>query len=120
MTVEATADPDPRTAPGPTTAPDPTAAPAPRAAAEVDAAAEGESPAEVEQPHRPSLSPSRAADFKTCPLLYRFRSIDRLPERPGPDQVRDGRGQLRVAHPDHRAPQDGDDGGQDNPGDGQR
>ena len=34
---------------------------------------------------RPSLSPSRAADFKTCPLLYRFRSIDRLPERPTPD-----------------------------------
>ncbi len=29
-----------------------------------------------------SLSPSRASDFKTCPLLYRFRSIDRLPERP--------------------------------------
>jgi putative RecB family exonuclease len=29
-----------------------------------------------------SLSPSRAADFKTCPLLYRFRSIDRLPETP--------------------------------------
>jgi putative RecB family exonuclease len=27
-----------------------------------------------------SLSPSRAADFKTCPLLYRFRCIDRLPE----------------------------------------
>lgn len=27
-----------------------------------------------------SLSPSRASDFKTCPLLYRFRSIDRLPE----------------------------------------
>src|SRR5919206_416677 len=27
------------------------------------------------------LSPSRAADFKTCPLLYRFRTIDRLPER---------------------------------------
>jgi putative RecB family exonuclease len=41
-----------------------------------------------EQPHRPSLSPSRAADFKTCPLLYRFRSIDRLPERPSPDQAR--------------------------------
>jgi putative RecB family exonuclease len=30
----------------------------------------------------PSLSPSRAADFKTCPLLYRFRTIDRLPEAP--------------------------------------
>jgi len=27
-----------------------------------------------------SLSPSRAADFKTCPLLYRYRAIDRLPE----------------------------------------
>ncbi|MFD0559895.1 putative RecB family exonuclease [Stackebrandtia endophytica] len=27
-----------------------------------------------------SLSPSRAADFKTCPLMYRFRAIDRLPE----------------------------------------
>ena len=29
-----------------------------------------------------SLSPSRASDFKTCPLLYRFRTIDRLPESP--------------------------------------
>jgi putative RecB family exonuclease len=36
----------------------------------------------------PSLSPSRAADFKTCPLLYRFRTIDRLPERPSADQAR--------------------------------
>ncbi|HEY2670107.1 MAG TPA: PD-(D/E)XK nuclease family protein [Rugosimonospora sp.] len=43
---------------------------------------------EAPQPRRPSLSPSRAADFKTCPLLYRFRSIDRLPERPTPDQLR--------------------------------
>ena len=34
-----------------------------------------------EAPRRPSLSPSRAADFKSCPLLYRFRTIDRLPER---------------------------------------
>ncbi|MEZ5157256.1 MAG: PD-(D/E)XK nuclease family protein [Candidatus Nanopelagicales bacterium] len=30
-----------------------------------------------------ALSPSRASDFLTCPLLYRYRSIDRLPERPG-------------------------------------
>lgn len=37
---------------------------------------------------RPSLSPSRAADFKTCPLLYRFRSIDRIPEPPTADQAR--------------------------------
>ena len=29
-----------------------------------------------------SLSPSRAADFMTCPLLYRFRVVDRLPEPP--------------------------------------
>ena len=28
------------------------------------------------------MSPSRAADFMTCPLLYRFRVIDRLPEPP--------------------------------------
>ncbi|GIL30147.1 RecB family exonuclease [Actinocatenispora comari] len=37
---------------------------------------------------RGSLSPSRAADFKTCPLLYRYRTIDRLPEIPSTDQVR--------------------------------
>jgi putative RecB family exonuclease len=30
----------------------------------------------------PSLSPSRAADFLTCPLLYRFRVVDKLPEPP--------------------------------------
>jgi putative RecB family exonuclease len=35
-----------------------------------------------------SLSPSRAADFKTCPLLYRFRSIDKIPARPTRDKVR--------------------------------
>jgi putative RecB family exonuclease len=29
-----------------------------------------------------SLSPSRAGDFMTCPLLYRLRVIDRLPEPP--------------------------------------
>jgi putative RecB family exonuclease len=43
---------------------------------------------EPDRPAYPSLSPSRAADFKTCPLLYRFRAIDRLPERPSPDQAR--------------------------------
>ncbi|WP_235561939.1 PD-(D/E)XK nuclease family protein [Marmoricola sp. Leaf446] len=35
-----------------------------------------------------SLSPSRAADFRTCPLLYRFRTVDRLPEAPSPEAVR--------------------------------
>ena len=34
------------------------------------------------------MSPSRASDFKQCPLLYRFRAIDRLPEKPGQAQVR--------------------------------
>lgn len=39
--------------------------------------------------HRgPALSPSRAADFKQCPLLYRFRAIDRLPEPSTPAQLR--------------------------------
>ncbi|HEV2783383.1 MAG TPA: RecB family exonuclease [Actinophytocola sp.] len=43
---------------------------------------------EVPEPRRPALSPSRASDFKHCPLLYRFRAIDRLPETPSPAQVR--------------------------------
>lgn len=33
---------------------------------------------------RIALSPSRAKDFLQCPLLYRLRSIDRLPEPPSP------------------------------------
>ncbi|WP_219106980.1 PD-(D/E)XK nuclease family protein [Austwickia sp. TVS 96-490-7B] len=28
----------------------------------------------------PALSPSRASDFMQCPLLYRFRVVDKLPE----------------------------------------
>ncbi len=35
-----------------------------------------------------ALSPSRASDFTTCPLLYRFRTIDRLPEEPTPAMAR--------------------------------
>ena len=35
-----------------------------------------------------SLSPSRAGDFLACPLLYRYRTIDRLPEPSSPDAVR--------------------------------
>jgi len=35
-----------------------------------------------------ALSPSRAGDFMTCPLLYRFRVIDQLPEKPSPAAVR--------------------------------
>jgi putative RecB family exonuclease len=35
-----------------------------------------------------ALSPSRAGDFMACPLMYRFRTIDRLPEPFSPDAVR--------------------------------
>jgi putative RecB family exonuclease len=35
-----------------------------------------------------AISPSRAGDFMSCPLMYRFRTIDRLPETPSPDAVR--------------------------------
>ena len=31
---------------------------------------------------RPGLSPSRANDFMQCPLLFRFRVVDKLPEPP--------------------------------------
>jgi putative RecB family exonuclease len=51
----------------------------------------------VTDPHAPApapttvrraLSPSRAGDFMQCPLLYRFRTIDRLPESPSAAAVR--------------------------------
>lgn len=64
-TMTTYADPEPSFAPGP---------PSP---------AEPETPAVVG-----SLSPSRAGDFMTCPLLYRFRTIDRLPEPPTPAAAR--------------------------------
>jgi putative RecB family exonuclease len=43
---------------------------------------------EWETPLVPSLSPSRAGDFMTCPLLYRFRVVDRLPEPPSREALR--------------------------------
>jgi putative RecB family exonuclease len=45
-------------------------------------------PGTVEPGTGRSLSPSRAGDFLTCPLLYRFRVIDRLPEPPSPAAAR--------------------------------
>jgi putative RecB family exonuclease len=54
------------------------------AAQPADAAAEEDAPEQA----GPSLSPSRAADFMTCPLLYRFRVIDRIPEVPSPAAAR--------------------------------
>lgn len=43
---------------------------------------------ETGAPATMSLSPSRAGDFMTCPLLYRFRTIDRIPEKPSREAVR--------------------------------
>jgi len=42
----------------------------------------------IPEPSGPSLSPSRASDFMACPLLYRFRVVDRLPEPPSPAAAR--------------------------------
>src|SRR5487761_727395 len=60
----------------PQTAPDP--------AADLDVAPDTAG----QEPRRPAISPSRAGDFMTCPLLYRFRVIDRLPEAPSPAAAR--------------------------------
>ncbi|WP_245207869.1 PD-(D/E)XK nuclease family protein, partial [Rhodococcus gordoniae] len=35
-----------------------------------------------------ALSPSRAADFTRCPLLYRFKAVDRLTAPPTRAQAR--------------------------------
>ena len=32
------------------------------------------------RPRPLALSPSRASDYQQCPLLYRFRAIDKIPE----------------------------------------
>ena len=40
------------------------------------------------RPVTPSLSPSRVGDFLSCPLLYRFRTVDRLPEPGSRDAAR--------------------------------
>ena len=44
--------------------------------------------AEPDQARRPSLSASRANDYQQCPLLFRFRVVDRLPEEPSLAAVR--------------------------------
>jgi putative RecB family exonuclease len=61
------------------------------AALEVTVPAPAPAPApagEAERKKGPALSPSRAGDFMTCPLLYRFRVIDKLPEPPSPAAAR--------------------------------
>jgi putative RecB family exonuclease len=58
--------------------------------AALDSSAEAASEPDIfaEITGRNSLSPSRASDFMACPLLYRFRVIDHLPEAPSIDAVR--------------------------------
>src|SRR3954467_2214627 len=46
------------------------------------------SAAPVDRKARGALSPSRAADFLACPLLFRYRTIDRLSEGSSPEAVR--------------------------------
>ena len=43
------------------------------------------SAAPIDRKVRGVLSPSRAGDFMSCPLLFRYRTIDRLPEGSSPD-----------------------------------
>ncbi len=47
-------------------------------------------PDEVPPPARPlpTISPSRAGDFKRCPRLFKFRSIEKRPEEITPPQAR--------------------------------
>ncbi len=42
----------------------------------------------IETPALATLSPSRASDFKTCPQLYKFKSIDKIPTEPTIYQAR--------------------------------
>ncbi len=62
------------------------AAPVPAAAPEPVTPADSPAPPPATPPV--SLSPSRAGDFMQCPLLYRFRVIDKLPEKPSPAATR--------------------------------
>lgn len=56
-----------------------------------------------------TLSPSRAGDFKTCPQLFKFRAIDRLPEPSTEYQARGTAAHLALQRlydlpPDQRVP----------------
>ena len=43
---------------------------------------------ELEPTRLETLSPSRAGDFKTCPQLFKFRAIEKIPEPPSIYQAR--------------------------------
>ncbi len=57
-------------------------------ASETPAPSETTAAPEADEPRRRALSASRAADFKTCPLMYRYRAIDRIPEPPSAPAAR--------------------------------
>lgn len=48
----------------------------------------GSAPRSYSQNGLTTLSPSRASDFKQCPQLFKFRTIDRIPEPPSVHQAR--------------------------------
>lgn len=51
--------------------------------------ADRDAPASMEESEPlANLSPSRASDFKTCPQLFKFRHVDKLPSIPTPAQAR--------------------------------
>ena len=63
--------------------------PAARAERATPPSPDGDAPASVEESEPlANLSPSRASDFKTCPQLYKFRHVDKLPSIPTPAQAR--------------------------------
>jgi putative RecB family exonuclease len=56
---------------------------------ETDPPADGsQSPIHIDSPMLKTLSPSRASDFKTCPQLYKFKAIDKIPTDPTIYQAR--------------------------------
>lgn len=56
----------------------PPSPPAAAAAAEATSSSPGGGPTPITLPK--AVSPSSLGDFKTCPRLYRFRHVERLPE----------------------------------------
>lgn len=70
--------------------PAPTVTAMPRTRISTDTSAEtGAAPTEVDGVEvLAALSPSRALDFVRCPLRFRFKTVDRLPEPPTPAAVR--------------------------------
>ena len=56
--------------------------------AEPTPACAAEESADAPRRRSPGLSPSRANDYMQCPLLFRFRVVDRLPEPPSAAAVR--------------------------------